>query len=60
LDNQHHQQHMGEVQEDENEDDLDINLVPFIGPRLPFNADENGDNFELLPDINAPLLTVRQ
>jgi hypothetical protein len=51
---------MGEVQEDENEDDLDLNLVPFIGPRLPFNADENGDNFELLPDLNAPLLTVRQ
>jgi hypothetical protein len=53
----HHQQHddhldeMGLVGDNE---ELDLDPVPFIGPLPPDHAYENGDNFALLPDLNVP------
>jgi hypothetical protein len=54
----HHQQHddhldeMGPVGDNE---ELDLDLVPFICPLPPGHADENGDNFALPLEFNVPV-----
>jgi hypothetical protein len=59
LNNQHHQQHIGEVQMAEIDLNLDHDLVPFIGSQIPVNADGNDDKFDILPNLNESL-TLKQ
>jgi hypothetical protein len=53
VQHQQHDDHLDEMSLVDDNEELDLDLVPFIGPVTPNPNGENGDNFALLPDLNA-------